>query len=61
MTRRSIAAVMQLKFTKTRDNADAQRTSDVAHLANELQTSTRCTRTEALRIAERLVPHRTHV
>lgn len=38
-------------------SAAAQRTSEVARLATEIQRRERCTRTEALRIVERMVPH----
>jgi hypothetical protein len=37
-------------------SADVQRTSEVARQATDIQRQTGCTRTEALRAAEKLVP-----
>ncbi len=39
-------------------NAEAARTSEVAHAATQIQQQTGCTRSEALRVAEKNTPHR---
>lgn len=39
---------------RTREN---ERINEVARIAGQIQQREKCTRTEALRIAERMVPH----